>query len=148
MRKASVAVDGIVVASTGKGICALFGFTREDTDKDIEYMVKKILGLRIFDDNEGFMNLSLQDVSGELLVVPQFTLYGDARKGRRPSFSNAMEPARAQEMFTTLVDTFRKTYSNETGDNLVSAGVFGAHMQVEIINDGPVTILLDSSRLF
>ncbi len=147
VERASITVEGNVVASIGRGICALFGFARDDTEDDIDYMVNKILGLRIFNDSEGFMNLSLQDISAELLLVPQFTLYGDARKGRRPSFSNAMEPARAQQMFNALVDTVKNAYHPQNDNHRVNAGIFGAHMQVEIHNDGPVTILLDSSRI-
>ncbi len=118
------------------------GFTAGDTQKDFDYICHKILGLRIFDDDNSFMNLSIQDVDGELLLVPQFTLYGDARKGRRPSFSDAMKPEKASELFDAFVATCRQHYPR------VTQGQFQAYMKVWLINDGPVTILLDSSKLF
>ncbi|SRR6056297_519092 len=139
---ASVAVDGNTVASIGKGLCVLCGFTHEDTEADLQHMTQKIIALRIFEDEDGAMNLSLRDIGGELLIVPQFTLYGDARKGRRPSFSAAMEPSRAMKTFSLFMEMCKGEYPH------TRAGIFGAHMQVELVNDGPVTILLDSSRLF
>jgi D-aminoacyl-tRNA deacylase len=139
---ASVTIDGNIVASIGKGLCVLCGFTHEDTDKDLQHMVNKIIGLRIFNDEKASMNLSLRDIKGELLIVPQFTLFGDARKGRRPSFSSAMDPSVAEKTFLLFMELCTREHPDTRG------GVFGAHMQVELINDGPVTILLDSSRLF
>ena len=139
---ANVVVDNTVIACIQKGLCVLVGFTATDTQKDLEYICSKILGLRIFDDENSFMNLSLSDVDGELLLVPQFTLYGDARKGRRPSFSDAMKPDLASHFFDSFVALCKSHYPK------VLQGQFQAYMKVTIINDGPVTILLDSSRLF
>ncbi len=139
---ASVEVDGGEVASIGDGLLALTGFHCDDDVRDIEYIVNKILNLRIFDDNNGFMNHSLLDSSKELLVVSQFTLYGDARKGRRPSYSDAMPPEKASGFYDTFLEHCRSGY------DIVKSGVFGANMKVNIVNSGPVTILLDSNRLF
>ncbi|MCX8123578.1 MAG: D-aminoacyl-tRNA deacylase [Spirochaetes bacterium] len=142
VRQASVAVDSHIIASINKGLCVFVGFTDTDTDNDLNYICHKIIGLRIFDDADSFMNLSVADVGGELLIVPQFTLYGDARKGRRPSFSSAMKPQQASQFFDAFVSLCAKHYPK------VQQGKFQAYMQVSIINDGPVTILLDSSKLF
>ncbi|MFW5860940.1 MAG: D-aminoacyl-tRNA deacylase [Spirochaetota bacterium] len=139
---ASITVDGNTVASIGKGLCVLCGFTHGDTEEDLRRMIQKIIALRIFEDDGGVMNLSLHDINGELLVIPQFTLFGDARKGRRPSFSSAMEPSLAKKTFSLFMEMCKDEHP------CTRAGIFGAHMQVELINDGPVTILLDSSRLF
>lgn len=140
--QATVAVEGNIIASIGKGLCVLAGFTATDTEKDLQYMCQKIIGLRIFDDSNAFMNLSIADVDGQILLVPQFTLYGDARKGRRPSFSDAMKPEEASRFFDTFVALCKQHYPK------VQQGKFQAHMQVSLVNDGPVTILLDSSKLF
>ncbi|NMB66224.1 MAG: D-tyrosyl-tRNA(Tyr) deacylase [Spirochaetes bacterium] len=140
--RATVDVDGNIIASINKGLCVLVGFTATDTEKDLQYICQKIIGLRIFDDENAFMNLSIADVNGEILVVPQFTLYGDARKGRRPSYSLAMKPEEASQFFDTFVSLCKQQNPR------VQQGKFQAYMQVSITNDGPVTILLDSSRLF
>ncbi len=140
--KASVEVEGKTIASINKGLCVLVGFTATDTEKDLHYICQKIIGLRIFDDDNACMNLSIADVGGELLIVPQFTLYGDARKGRRPSFSDAMEPQKASQLFDTFVTMCAQQYPE------VQQGKFQAYMQLWLINDGPVTILLDSCKLF
>lgn len=142
VHQASVTVDGNVIASINKGLCVFVGFTSTDSEKDLHYICQKIIGLRIFDDADSFMNLSVADVDGELLIVPQFTLYGDARKGRRPSFSDAMKPEAASQFFHTFIALCKQHYPK------VQQGIFQAHMQVSLINDGPVTILLDSSKLF
>ena len=142
VRSASVEVGGLQIASIQKGLCVLVGFTAGDTQNDLYYICQKILGLRIFDDENSFMNLSLQDIKGELLLVPQFTLYGDARKGRRPSFSDAMKPEEASQLFDAFVTMCTQHYPK------VQQGQFQAYMKVSLINDGPVTILLDSSKLF
>jgi D-tyrosyl-tRNA(Tyr) deacylase len=140
--QATVEVEGNIIASINKGLCVLVGFTATDTDKDLQYICHKIIGLRIFDDNNAFMNLSVADVNGDVLLVPQFTLYGDARKGKRPSFSDAMKPEDASQFFDTFVSLCKQHYPQ------VQQGKFQAYMQVSLINDGPVTILLDSSKLF
>ena len=140
--QATVIVEGNIIASIDKGLCVLVGFTATDTEMDLQYICQKIIGLRIFDDNNSFMNLSIADVDGHILLVPQFTLYGDARKGRRPSFSDAMKPEEASQLFDTFVALCKQHYPK------VQQGKFQAYMQVSLINDGPVTILLDSSKLF
>jgi D-aminoacyl-tRNA deacylase len=139
---ATVAVDGKTAASIGEGIVALIGIHKDDGDADIEYITKKIIGVRIFDDEGGVMNRSVADTGGEILLVSQFTLCGDARKGRRPSYSDAMPPDTATLFFAKFVDRFRNEF------NRVQTGVFGAHMVLTLVNDGPVTILFDSGRAF
>ncbi len=139
--RASVTVDGSVVGQVERGLCVLLGAGREDGPEDVAYMVEKIANLRIFSDEQGKMNLSVLDVHGGVLVVSQFTLYGDARKGRRPSFVQALAPEAAEQLYLRFVDEIRAT-----GVAPVATGRFGAMMQVELVNDGPVTILLDSSR--
>jgi len=135
--RASVTVDGRVVGQIGRGFVVLVGVTHADTRAEAEWVAAKIAGLRVFDDEAGKMNLSLADVGGELLVVSQFTLYGDARKGRRPSFSDAAAPERAEPLVDWFVDCLRRAGFT------VATGVFGAHMDVEIHNDGPVTLLVE-----
>ncbi|MCX7678739.1 MAG: D-aminoacyl-tRNA deacylase [Spirochaetes bacterium] len=142
VNRASVIVDTIVVASINRGIAALVGFRNDDTESDLEYIARKLVELRIFPDANGKMNCSLQQIGGELLVVPQFTLYGDARKGRRPSYSEAMEPKVASSLFEEFVEMCSRKGIP------VRKGVFGAHMYFELVNDGPVTILLESRGLF
>lgn len=134
---ASVTVDGAIVGQIGRGFCVLLGVTHSDTQAEAEWLANKIAGLRLFEDEAGKMNLGLSDVGGALLVVSQFTLYGDARKGRRPSFTNAAPPAIAEPLVDYFADQLR-------GHGLtVATGVFGAMMQVEIHNDGPVTLMLE-----
>lgn len=140
--EASVKIDGQIISSIGQGILALIGFHGEDSEKDLEYISDKILQLRIFPDERDLMNHSLAEINGELLVVSQFTLYGDARKGRRPSFSDAMAPAKAIQYYNAFKELCRKKHPK------VKCGVFGAMMDINLINSGPVTILLDSSRMF
>lgn len=135
--RANVAVDGQTVGRIGRGFVVLLGVTHADTRADAEWVAAKIAGLRVFDDEAGKMNLSLADVGGELLVVSQFTLYGDARKGRRPSFSDAAAPERAEPLVDLCVELLR------AAGFTVATGVFGAHMDVEIHNDGPVTLLVE-----
>ncbi len=141
--RASVSVDGREVGSIGRGMLVFLGVGEGDDEKDLDYMVKKVVGLRIFPDEGGSMNRSLLDVDGEMLVVSQFTLYGDCRKGRRPSFVKAMEPVRAEEMCDRFV---RQVLAS--GVSKVETGVFRAMMDVELLNDGPVTLLVDSKKLF
>jgi len=135
---ATVRVDGIEIAHIGKGILALVGIYREDTLQDLEWMARKIIELRIFDDAEGKLNLSLQDIGGEILLVSQFTLYGDCRKGRRPSYSDAAPPAEAEKLYEKFVSVVRGLVP------AVQSGIFQAMMDVELVNAGPVTLLLDS----
>jgi D-tyrosyl-tRNA(Tyr) deacylase len=140
--RARVAVDGETVGEIGKGILVLLGVSREDAEKEAAYLVEKTLNLRIFEDAESKMNLSLLDIEGELLVVSQFTLYGDARRGRRPSFIEAAAPDEAMRLYEFFVAEARKQIAK------VETGKFQAMMDVELVNDGPVTILLDSAKLF
>lgn len=139
---ASVSVDGAVIGKIKRGLLVLLGVSDEDTDADMVYMADKITGLRIFEDEDEKMNLSLEDIDGELLVVSQFTLYGDCRKGRRPSFSGAGKPEYAKMMYERFVE-----YLREKGFK-VETGRFAADMKVELLNDGPVTLMIDSKKLF
>ncbi len=136
--KASVAVDSGVVAEIGHGLVVFVGVAKDDGEKDIVYLANKIINLRIFSDDAGKFNLSLLDIRGELLVVSQFTLLADVRKGRRPSFEGAAPPEQAEPLFNSFVD-----YLKSSGLRVVT-GRFQQHMLVEIHNDGPVTIALDS----
>lgn len=137
-----VTVEGQEVGRIGQGLMVLLGVEDGDTEADSAYLVDKVCNLRIFEDAEGKMNLSVQDVGGSLLVVSQFTLLGDARKGRRPSFSNAARPEQANDLYEKFVAQCR-------GNGLtVETGQFQTHMVVRIDNDGPVTLLLDSKKLF
>jgi D-tyrosyl-tRNA(Tyr) deacylase len=140
--RARVTVGGETVGEIGKGILVFLGVARDDTEKAALYLLEKTLNLRIFEDAEGKMNLSLPEIGGELLVVSQFTLYGDARKGRRPSFIEAAAPAEANRLYEFFVSEARKQIEK------VATGKFQAMMDVELVNDGPVTILLDSAKLF
>ncbi|HEX8733991.1 MAG TPA: D-aminoacyl-tRNA deacylase [Pyrinomonadaceae bacterium] len=140
--RAKVTVEGETVGEIGKGILVLLGVAREDTEKEAVYLLEKTLNLRIFEDAGGKMNLSLVDIAGELLVVSQFTLYGDARRGRRPSFIEAAAPDEANRLYEFFASEARKQIAK------VETGKFQAMMDVELVNDGPVTILLDSAKLF
>lgn len=139
--RANVTVDGSITGSVQKGLLVLLGVAEGDTDKDLNYIVDKVTGLRIFEDENEKMNLSVQDVGGEILAVSQFTLCGDCRKGKRPSFDKAAKPDIANEYYERFVAACR-----EKGIH-VETGVFRAHMLVELVNNGPVTILLDSTKL-
>ena len=136
-----VVVSGETVAEIGKGLVVLIGFEKGDLKSYVEKMAKKVVELRIFEDSSGKMNLSLKDVKGELLVVPNFTLAADCRKGRRPSFQSSEEPSKAEEMFNLFVEKCR-----EEGV-LVQTGIFGADMKVHVVNDGPVTFILTKEEL-
>lgn len=138
----SVTSDGVETGRIGKGVTVLLGVGREDTEKDVQYMADKITNLRIFEDSDDKLNLSVKDIGGSLLVVSQFTLYGDARHGRRPSFTNAAAPEEANRLYELFVTTVR-----EMGIP-VETGRFRTHMVVSLANDGPVTILLDSKKVF
>jgi D-tyrosyl-tRNA(Tyr) deacylase len=140
--QASVDVAGERISAIGRGLLVLVGVGREDGPADIEWLAEKIVQLRVFADEDGQMNLSVQDVGGELLVVSQFTLYGDCRKGRRPSYSDSAPPEEAQRLYEQLLARLGATGVP------VRAGVFRAMMQVALVNDGPVTLLLDSKKTF
>lgn len=140
--KAGVRVDGNLAGSIGTGFAVLLGVSGDDSEKDIEYLVEKLVNLRVFDDSEGKMNISLLDIGGELLIVSQFTLYGDCRKGRRPSYDKAARPEAARGLYEAFVKRCR-----DCGVK-VETGIFQAMMDVEIHNDGPVTLLLDSKKEF
>ncbi|MGL4736630.1 MAG: D-aminoacyl-tRNA deacylase [Cellulosilyticaceae bacterium] len=139
---ASVTIDNKCVSQIGKGALVLVGIKADDTDQDIEYIIKKISGLRIFEDLEGKMNLSIADIAGELLIVPNFTLYGNATKGMRPSFVASGSVDEAKNKYEKFIECLREK------DISFKAGVFQADMKVALVNDGPITILLDSSKLF
>ncbi len=138
---ASVTVDGNVLGKIQKGFLVLIGVADGDTKETADRMVKKMLGLRIFEDENGKMNLDLRAVGGELLLVSQFTLYADCRRGNRPGFTRAGKPEMASEMYEYIIETCRKQFP------VVERGEFGADMKVELLNDGPFTILLDSEEL-
>ena len=140
--KSSVEIDGKIKGEIGKGLNLLVGVGPEDTVADVKKAVEKITGLRIFEDNEGKMNLSLLDIEGEALIISQFTLYADIRKGRRPSFTGAAAPNMANELYKEFIKLMEEKIPGK-----VKTGSFGADMKVEIINDGPVTIILDTSLL-
>ena len=135
--RATVSVDGSVVGQIERGFVVLLGVTHADGQAEAVWLANKIAGLRVFDDVDGKMNASLADVNGAVLVVSQFTLYGDVRKGRRPSFTNAARPEQAEPLVETLIDLLRSQGIP------VATGVFGAHMDVNIHNDGPVTLMLE-----
>ncbi len=137
-KKAKVIVNGETVASIGKGILVLLGVHRDDTESDVDYLLKKIPYLRIFEDENGKMNLSLSEVGGEIMVVSQFTLLANTKKGRRPSFEEAADPAKGKRLYRLFVERLKDL------GFIVKEGVFGEHMEVELINDGPVTIVMDT----
>jgi len=139
---ADVQVDGGTVGQIGPGLCVLVGVARDDTESDAEGLAAKVVGLRIFEDDAGKMNRDVLEIGGAVLAVSQFTLLGDVRKGRRPSFGDAMEPERANVLFERFCAACREHGAR------VETGRFRAHMQVELTNDGPVTILVDSKRTF
>ncbi|MBI4727119.1 D-tyrosyl-tRNA(Tyr) deacylase [candidate division TA06 bacterium] len=135
---ASVSVAGAVIGQVGQGLCLLCGFTHGDTGQIAEQMAAKCLNLRIFEDKEGRMNLSLLDVKGAALAVSQFTLYADCKKGRRPSFTDSADPGKAEKLYQRFIEVLKSSGAE------VQTGSFGAKMLVDIQNDGPVTIVLDS----
>ena len=140
--RASVTIEGEVAGEIGNGLVVLLGVARDDTREDADYLAAKICALRIFDDAEGRMNVSVKDINGGLLVVSQFTLYGDVRRGSRPSWSDAAAPEVAEPLYDYFVEMSRKLLGR------VETGSFRKMMQVELVNDGPVTILLDSRKGF
>ena len=142
VKEARVVVDGRTVGSIGQGLLVFLGVEQADDKKDVDYLVSKIINLRIFKDSEHKFNLSLKDVKGALLVVSQFTLFGDCRKGRRPSFTDAALPDKARDLYDYFIT------SAAAQDLSVASGEFQAMMDVHLVNDGPVTMLLDSKRRF
>ena len=139
---ASVFVEGEIISSIGRGLLILAGFHRDDKTSDCEYIINKSIGLRIFEDANGLMNLSVTDIGGDILVVSQFTLYADSRAGKRPSFSTSMPSNEAAVFYDSFIKKFKESF------NSLKCGVFGADMEVKLTNSGPVTILLDSSKIF
>ena len=142
VREASVTVDGDVIGAIRVGLLVLLGIHQDDGDSDLEYLADKVLGLRIFPDGAGRMNRSVLEAGGEILVISQFTLYGDCRKGRRPSFVQAARPEVAKTLYNGWLERLRQAGVG------THEGVFGAKMAVHLVNDGPVTVLLDSRRTF
>ena len=138
---ASVTVDSKIVGQINKGFMVLIGVSNEDTKEIADKMIKKMLGLRIFEDENGKTNLSLEDVGGELLLISQFTLYADCKKGNRPSFTNAGAPDMANALYEYVINECEKAGKK------VEKGIFGADMKVELLNDGPFTIVLDSAEI-
>jgi D-tyrosyl-tRNA(Tyr) deacylase len=143
VKNASVEVDGKEYSAINSGLCCLIGVEAQDSRNDIEYLARKICSIRIFEDDNGLMNLDVQQAGGDILLISQFTLLGDVRKGRRPSFTMAEQPQSAEKLFDELVEMVQENHSGE-----VAAGKFQAMMDVKIINHGPVTILLDSRKQF
>jgi len=143
VKQSSVIVDDEIVAEIGKGLLVLLGISKDDGINDIKWLADKIVHLRIFEDELGKMNKSVLEVGGELLVVSQFTLYGDCRKGRRPSFSESATPDIAQSLYNNFLSFLTENYNIN-----VNNGIFQAQMIVNIVNDGPVTLLLDSKKQF
>jgi len=140
VKEAVVEVNGKTVGKIGRGLCLLVGIERGDTEEEVVSLAQKALELRIFPDEKGKMNLSLQDIQGEILAVSQFTLAGSTRKGRRPSFDNAEEPTRAESLFDRFVDYIRQKGTR------VETGSFGAMMEVHLTNEGPVTFILEKKN--
>ena len=138
--KASVNIDDSIYSSIENGFVALVGFQPDDNENDLSFMVRKILRIRIFDDENGALNQSISDINGDILLVPNFTLAADTSRGNRPGFSTAMPPTDAKEMFEKFVDDVSSLHTK------VSSGLFGADMQVSLINDGPITISLASKK--
>lgn len=141
VKRASVTVDGQITGSIAHGLLVLVGFENEEKQEDFDWMIKKITQLRIFDDENGVMNLALQDVGGEMLIVSQFTLHANCKKGNRPSYIRAAGPDLAIPYYERFIAETEKTLGDK-----VQTGIFGADMKVELLNDGPVTIILDSKQ--
>jgi D-tyrosyl-tRNA(Tyr) deacylase len=137
---ANVSVDSKIIGKIGKGLVVLLGISSDDTEKDLIYLAEKIMNLRVFEDEKGKMNISLKDIGGGLLIISQFTLYGDCRKGNRPSYSKAAPPEQAEMIYNNFVEYCKKQGAR------VESGKFQAEMLVEIYNDGPVTIMIDSKK--
>lgn len=141
VKSSQVTVDGQVIGAIGHGLLLLLGITHDDTATDIEWLIKKIVQLRIFSDQDGKMNLGITDVQGSILVVSQFTLYADAKKGNRPSYIRSAPPAISIPLYHAFLETLRQRFQGP-----IATGEFGAMMDVSLINDGPVTVILDSRQ--
>ena len=141
VKHAGVEIDGKINGKIDEGLLIFLGVGKGDSEKDLEYIADKTLTLRIFEDENGKMNKCISDINGEILVISQFTLYGDCRKGRRPSFDGAMPPKEAEMMYEKFVD-----YIKNSGLK-IETGMFGADMKVDLLNDGPVTMILDSTKI-
>ena len=139
VREASVKINDEIVGEIQQGLLVLLGIEHVDSELDADYLIQKLIHLRIFGDEEGKMNLSVSDISGDLLIVSQFTLFADTKKGNRPSFIRSARPEQARPLYDYFLSQLKKSFSGK-----IENGVFGANMQVELINDGPVTIILDS----
>lgn len=144
VKASRVEVENKVIGQIDRGLNVLIGVSKEDTKEDIEYIVRKVLGMRIFEDENDKMNFSVEDIGGSILLISQFTLYGDCRKGKRPDFMKSQGGEIAEQMYNELVSEFKK----QLGGDKVKTGEFGADMQVYIQNDGPVTLLLESKKDF
>ena len=142
VREASVKINDEIVGEIQQGLLVLLGIEHVDSELDADYLIKKLIHLRIFGDDEGKMNLSVSDISGSLLIVSQFTLFADTKKGNRPSFIRSARPEQARPLYDYFLSQLNKSFSGK-----IENGVFGANMQVELINDGPVTIIIDSKDL-
>lgn len=140
--EAEVKVDNKVIGSINKGLCVLLGVGKEDTKEDADYLVDKIINLRVFDDEDGKMNLSAKDLNREIMVVSQFTLYGDCRSGRRPGYTEAASPGKAEELYDYFINKVKET------ELKLEHGEFKAYMNLSLNNDGPVTLLVDSKKEF
>ena len=142
VREASVKINDEIVGEIKQGLLVLLGIEHVDAELDADYLIQKLIHLRIFGDEEGKMNLSVSDISGDLLIVSQFTLFADTKKGNRPSFIRSARPEQARPLYEYFLSQLKKEFSGK-----IENGVFGANMQVELINDGPVTIIMDSKHL-
>lgn len=142
VNEASVQVDGQTIGKIGKGFLVLVGISGTDTKETADWMIRKLIGLRIFEDENGKVNLDLKTVGGQLLIISQFTLYADCRKGNRPSFVNAGDPQMANELYQYIIEECRREIET------VEEGSFGAEMKVSLVNDGPFTVFLDSEDLY
>ncbi len=138
---AQVNVNGEIVGKINKGLLVFLGIGSSDSEADSDYLIKKIINLRIFNDSDSKMNLSLKDVNGELLVISQFTLYADTQKGNRPSYTSAAQPIVAKEIYNSFLSKLETVFEKK-----IESGIFGADMKVELLNDGPVTIIIDSKN--
>lgn len=138
INKGSISVSDKKIASAKKGLAVFLGITHGDGKKEIDYMIRKITNLRVFSDDQNKMNLSLRDIEGDLLLISQFTLYGECKKGMRPSFTSAMEPKKAEKLYDAFLEELKNEY------NKVSCGLFGADMKVDLSVDGPVTLIVET----